>query len=103
MSFTLFKRRLGVVLAVWAVLSALTAAHAATAEQTRTTAQEAMPYTSAFEQYTPWVEPNIAPWPAVNDTVRTVGGWRSYAREAAEGHDEASHTQGMGTQQEVKP
>lgn len=39
-------------------------------------------YRSAFEGYKPFAEQPVAPWRASNDTVRAVGGWRAYAREA---------------------
>jgi hypothetical protein len=40
------------------------------------------PYRSAMEGYLPFTEQEIAPWTRSNDTVREVGGWRAYAREA---------------------
>ncbi|HEY1059635.1 MAG TPA: hypothetical protein VGE55_12980 [Limnobacter sp.] len=58
-----------------------------------------LPYTAVFEHYKPWSEPEIAPWPAVNDTVRTVGGWRTYAREAMEASQNPhpdTHSHGEG-------
>jgi hypothetical protein len=39
-------------------------------------------YRSAFEGYRPFGEQPVAPWKQTNDTVREVGGWRAYAREA---------------------
>ena len=40
-------------------------------------------YPSAFEGYQAMSEPKLTPWRAANDTVRDVGGWRAYAKEAA--------------------
>ena len=37
---------------------------------------------SAFDGYRPFGEQPVAPWRQANDTVRDVGGWRAYAREA---------------------
>lgn len=40
-------------------------------------------YQSVFEGYQAMSEPRLTPWRAANDTVRDVGGWRAYAKEAA--------------------
>ena len=40
-------------------------------------------YHSVFESYRAMTEPQMTPWRAANDTVRDVGGWRAYAKEAA--------------------
>lgn len=40
-------------------------------------------YQSVFEGYQTISEPKLTPWRAANDTVRDVGGWRAYAKEAA--------------------
>ena len=37
---------------------------------------------SAFETYRPFADQEVAPWRQSNDTVREIGGWRAYAREA---------------------
>jgi len=42
-------------------------------------------YRSAFDHYQPFKDADLAPWKGANDTVRQVGGWRAYAREAAQG------------------
>lgn len=39
---------------------------------------------SALEGYQPFSDEKPVPWPQANDTVREVGGWRAYAREAAQ-------------------
>lgn len=40
-------------------------------------------YRSVFVQYQGFADAVLAPWPEANDTVRAVGGWRAYAKEAA--------------------
>jgi len=40
-------------------------------------------YQSVFDGYQAMSEPKLTPWRAANDTVREVGGWRAYAKEAA--------------------
>jgi hypothetical protein len=45
---------------------------------------QAVPYRSAFEGYQPFTEEKILPWKQANDTVRAIGGWRTYAKEASE-------------------
>ena len=41
-------------------------------------------YRSVFMQYQSFADAVLAPWPEANDTVRAVGGWRAYAKEAAQ-------------------
>ena len=41
-------------------------------------------YRSSFEGYQPFTDENVRPWKESNDTVRTVGGWRAYAKEASD-------------------
>ncbi len=36
----------------------------------------------ALADYKPFADEKPGAWRAVNDTVRAVGGWRAYAREA---------------------
>jgi hypothetical protein len=45
---------------------------------------------SAFDGYQPFAEEKPVPWPQANETVRQVGGWRAYAREAAQPAQPAS-------------
>ncbi len=40
-------------------------------------------YVSAFDGYRGYQEQPLLSWREANDTVRSVGGWRAYAREAA--------------------
>jgi hypothetical protein len=46
------------------------------------------PYRSAFEGYQPFSEQRPVPWAEANDTVRAVGGWRAYAKEASEAEEQ---------------
>lgn len=41
--------------------------------------------TPALQGYQPYSETKMVPWKAANDTVGQIGGWRAYAKEAAEG------------------
>lgn len=41
-------------------------------------------YRSALEGYQPYRDEKIKPWKESNDTVGKIGGWRAYAKEAAE-------------------
>jgi hypothetical protein len=41
-------------------------------------------YQSALESYQPYRDEKIRPWKESNDTVGKIGGWRAYAKEAAE-------------------
>ena len=49
-------------------------------------------YRSALEGYQPHSENKTVPWKEANDTVGKVGGWRAYAKEAAEGQGPQGHT-----------
>lgn len=55
-------------------------ASAATAQPT----PSALPYASAFEGYQTFSEEKVRPWKESNTTVEKIGGWRTYAKEAAE-------------------
>ena len=44
----------------------------------------APPYSSAFGGYRPFEAGEVQDWRKSNDTVRDIGGWRSYAREMQE-------------------
>lgn len=65
-------------------VSAQTAAPG-TAAATRPTGD----YRSALEGYQPYSETRMVPWKAANDTVGQIGGWRAYAKEAAEGQGQS--------------
>ena len=49
-----------------------------------TAAVPAATYRSPFTGYQSFAEPAVAPWRDTNELVRQRGGWRAYAREAAE-------------------
>ncbi|HSV34611.1 MAG TPA: hypothetical protein VLI46_03595 [Ramlibacter sp.] len=42
-----------------------------------------VPFQSALAGYQPFADDKPIPWRQANDTVREVGGWRAYSREAA--------------------
>jgi len=48
-------------------------------------------YRSALEDYQPYSETRMVPWKAANDTVGQIGGWRAYAKEAAEAQGQHGH------------
>lgn len=55
------------------------------AAQAQATAPAAPPaWRSAFDGYQPFSDEKTLPWRQANDTVQGVGGWRAYAREAAQ-------------------
>ncbi len=66
------------------------AATAATAPVARTPAAPGE-YRSALEGYQPYSEDKMLPWKEANDTVGKIGGWRAYAKEAAEGPGQQGH------------
>lgn len=41
-------------------------------------------FDSVFDAYQPYHPQAVAPWRQTNERVRAAGGWRAYAREAAE-------------------
>lgn len=47
-------------------------------------------YRSAFDGYRTFDDQPVAPWRQSNDTVREIGGWRAYAREAQTGASAAA-------------
>jgi len=44
---------------------------------------------SAFQGFRTHGDPTVGDWRAVNETVGRIGGWRTYAREVAEGAADA--------------
>ncbi len=66
----------------WLALAPLLAAAAALAQQAPLAPIE---YRSALQGYQPYSEEKTLPWKGANETVGQIGGWREYAREAAEG------------------
>lgn len=81
----MYQRKLARGLAVSSALVALTVA-----AQT-TPAPAPGPYRSALEGYQPYSDTKMVPWKAANDTVGQIGGWRAYAKEAAEGQGQQGH------------
>ena len=68
------------VLPLWASTAAAQTSVSATAlPQAAPTA-----YRSAFEGYQPYTDEKIAPWKESNDNVGRIGGWREYAKQAAQ-------------------
>lgn len=68
-----------------ALLATLGATAVVARAQTKPPAAAAPPeWRSAFESYRPFSDEKTAPWRQSNDTVQGVGGWRAYAREAAQ-------------------
>lgn len=70
-------------IALVAVLGAIVGAGAQAQNQNQTQAT-APAWRSAFESYQPFSDQKTMPWRQANDTVQGVGGWRAYAREAAQ-------------------
>lgn len=48
------------------------------------TAPASLAYRSVFDGYQPFTDEKVAPWKDSNSTVEKIGGWRAYAKEAAE-------------------
>ncbi|MDP3762269.1 MAG: hypothetical protein Q8R01_17325 [Ramlibacter sp.] len=69
-----------------ALLAVLGAAVAAAAQAQAPASPPTAPaaWRSAFDGYQPFSEEKTVPWRQANDTVQGVGGWRAYAREAAQ-------------------
>lgn len=56
-------------------------AKAAAAAQT---VPAALPYRTVFDGYQPFTDEKLKSWKDSNNTVGKIGGWRAYAKEAAE-------------------
>jgi len=50
----------------------------------RTNAATPTAFKSVLEGYKPYTDEEIVNWKAANDTVAQIGGWRAYAKEAAQ-------------------
>jgi hypothetical protein len=59
------------------------------------TAVAKLEYRSAFDGYRLFSDEAIAPWRDTNDLVGKIGGWRTYAREAADGSKEPTGQRGQ--------
>ena len=55
-------------------------------------APTALVYPSVFEGYQPFSDEKLKPWKESNATVEKIGGWRAYAKEAAEPQAKHDHT-----------
>jgi hypothetical protein len=53
-----------------------------TAAAPASAAPSALPYRALSEHYESYADQKLTPWSEANDTVRRIGGWREYAREA---------------------
>lgn len=60
-----------------------------------------LPYTSALEGYQTFSEEKLRPWKESNATVEKIGGWRAYAKEAAE--PEAKHDHAPAASRAASP
>ena len=54
------------------------------ATATAQAAPTALPYRSVFDGYQPFTDEKVKSWKDSNNTVGKIGGWRAYAKEAAE-------------------
>jgi hypothetical protein len=54
----------------------------------------ALAYASPLAHYRPMSEPKVGAWKEANDRVARIGGWRAYAREAAQPVAPASAARG---------
>ena len=59
-------------------------------------------YRSPFTGYRPLGEDNNTPWREANETVGKIGGWRAYAREAADAM-KAREAAGVAQPESAKP
>ena len=59
-----------------------TASRPAAASQPTGTAPAS--YRSAFEDYKPYTDEKVVNWQEANDNTGRIGGWRAYAKEAAQ-------------------
>lgn len=81
-------------LPVMAQVTPVPAAPAPASSASAATAQpapSALPYASAFEGYQTFSEEKVRPWKESNTTVEKIGGWRAYAKEAAEPQPKHDH------------
>jgi len=78
-------------LALLAISLWATAAHAQTApvapmpqEKAPTSQAASVPFQSAFDGYKPYTDEKTGNWKDANDLTARIGGWRAYAKEAAQ-------------------
>ncbi len=86
---------------VAAVHAQPTPAKPASAGNAPTTQTTSAPFQSALEGYRPYTDEKTIHWKEANDVAGRIGGWRAYAKEAAQtGSDPHA---GHGKQTEAKP
>ncbi len=92
-------------LALLAMSLGVTAAHAQTApvappmtEKAPTAQVAPAPYQSALDGYKPYTEEKTGNWKEANDLSARIGGWRAYAKEAAQGETDPRAGQRKPTQ-----
>ncbi len=83
------KKTMGTLVSISAVFIAGSGANCVAAEPEPATAASsaavpAIQYQSPFKDYRALGEDKRIPWKAANDEVGKIGGWRVYAREAAQ-------------------
>lgn len=85
--------------ASWAIAVSALLALPAMAQNTTTAAAlqslaapAPLPYTSAMQGYQPFADEKVGPWKESNSTVEKIGGWRAYAKEAAEPEAKSSQS-----------
>lgn len=78
----MFQRMPALVLATQAFLTAM--AGAQTPPPPTPQAPSVLTYRSALDGYQSFTDEKLAPWKESNDNVGGIGGWRVYAKEAAE-------------------
>ena len=88
------------------VSTALLYANAAFAQPAQTqqdtpgvTKPAAAGFQSAMDGYKPYIDDKTVDWKAANDTTAKIGGWRAYAKEAAQ----TSPTQGAAPTAPANP
>jgi hypothetical protein len=83
--FLFFQTRCLVALCALAapvVFAQVEEARTTTGSADRTPAVTSLEFTSSFANYQAFTDQPVLPWREANDTVRQIGGWRAYAREA---------------------
>lgn len=76
--------RQAVWLAAAGLLGGLAQAQTAAAPAAAQPRADALAYRSALADYQPYQAQPVRPWRETNDEVGRIGGWRAYAREAAQ-------------------
>lgn len=85
MSFSMFRRLTPAMLLIGATLAcAQTAPRGRTDPLDAAASAPRLVYQSPLAEYRRFAEQPVGSWRSANETVNRVGGWRVYAREAAE-------------------